>query len=364
VALQFRRGTAADRANGAFVPANGEPIFETDTQKLYIGDGATTGGINFLNSYSIEDLNNVNPSSVAIKNPSSYAIASEVVTITFDVNHGFNSSDQIVIANSSVSALDGTHTLTSANATDIVFTLTGASDVTSTALTADINKTIPDGNVLTWDSAASKWIDSPVATDVASLSDVNLTSLSDQEILRYNSTSSKWENQTLSITTNLAGLTDVNLTSLADGEVLIYNNAASEWQNQSIAGSGLGARSTANESTASIADLDSDDIEITGFKSYMLMAIETSAAAWVVVYTSDAARTADSSRNVSTDPLPGSGVIAEVITNGAVTQKITPGALGFNDESPVTTDIYLKVQNLSGATASITVTLTLLNLEA
>jgi hypothetical protein len=41
--LQFRRGTDAQRT--AVTPAAGEPIWVTDTQALYVGDGSTAGGI-------------------------------------------------------------------------------------------------------------------------------------------------------------------------------------------------------------------------------------------------------------------------------------------------------------------------------
>lgn len=41
--LQIRRGTDAERLTVVF--AEGEPVFTTDTQKLYVGDGATLGGI-------------------------------------------------------------------------------------------------------------------------------------------------------------------------------------------------------------------------------------------------------------------------------------------------------------------------------
>jgi hypothetical protein len=41
--IQFRRGTDAQRT--AVTPAAGEPIWVTDTTKLYVGDGTTAGGI-------------------------------------------------------------------------------------------------------------------------------------------------------------------------------------------------------------------------------------------------------------------------------------------------------------------------------
>jgi hypothetical protein len=42
MALQIRRGTTAQRL--AYVPLEGEPIFDTDESTLYVGDGLTPGG--------------------------------------------------------------------------------------------------------------------------------------------------------------------------------------------------------------------------------------------------------------------------------------------------------------------------------
>lgn len=41
--LKFRRGTNADRTT--ITPEQGEPIYTTDTKKLFIGDGSTAGGV-------------------------------------------------------------------------------------------------------------------------------------------------------------------------------------------------------------------------------------------------------------------------------------------------------------------------------
>jgi hypothetical protein len=43
MALKLRRGTETGRT--AITPAEGEPIFTTDTKQLYIGDGTTAGGV-------------------------------------------------------------------------------------------------------------------------------------------------------------------------------------------------------------------------------------------------------------------------------------------------------------------------------
>ena len=87
--------------------------------------------------------------------------------------------------------------------------------------------------------------------------------------------------------------------------------------------------------------------------------------AWVSLYVSSAARTADSSRAITMDPTPGSGVIAEVITQSTnETVLFTPAVIGYNDDSTPSTNVYLKVQNRSGSTQSINVELTVTQLEA
>lgn len=47
MALQIRRGTDAQRLalSGVNLPVVGEPLFTTDTKKLFIGDGSTAGGV-------------------------------------------------------------------------------------------------------------------------------------------------------------------------------------------------------------------------------------------------------------------------------------------------------------------------------
>tara|TARA_B100001250_G_scaffold264225_1_gene227792 strand:- start:3057 stop:3779 length:723 start_codon:yes stop_codon:yes gene_type:complete len=128
---------------------------------------------------------------------------------------------------------------------------------------------------------------------------------------------------------------------------------------------GLQARKTTAVTTSSIANAASDNITFAGVgKSYGLLKIQVDKGAWVVLYTSQAARTADSARLETTDPLPGSGVIAEILSTAGVVQGITPGTIGWNDEATPTTDVYAKVTNKSGSTGTVAVTLTTVQLEA
>lgn len=137
---------------------------------------------------------------------------------------------------------------------------------------------------------------------------------------------------------------------------------------QGITGSqgitGVGAiysRSNYAIETPTINDGATSNVSLTGAKGYVLYKIQTSVACWVRMYTSTTARTADSSRLEGNDPLPGSGVIAEVITTGDQTVLITPATIGFTeDESNL---IPLAVTNKHGSAISITVTVTLLRIE-
>ena len=161
-------------------------------------------------------------------------------------------------------------------------------------------------------------------------------------------------------------LLGLGITDGTTGQVLTTNGAGVfTFTTVSSGGGGaMASRTTASASTSSIADAASANIAITGFKSYMLLKIQTSAAAWVRLYSDTASRTADASRTITTDPAPGTGVIAEIITTGAQTILLTPGVLGFNNEGSPTTSIPATVTNRSGTTTAITVTVTLVQLEA
>ena len=129
--------------------------------------------------------------------------------------------------------------------------------------------------------------------------------------------------------------------------------------------SGLPSRTTTSGTTASIANGSAGNIDITSFaKTAVLFSIQTSAAAWVTLYTTSATRTSDASRAETSDPTPGSGVLTEVITTGAQTISMTPSTIVFNGDGTPAETIYAKVVNKSGSTGTITVTLSFLKLES
>ena len=130
------------------------------------------------------------------------------------------------------------------------------------------------------------------------------------------------------------------------------------------AGTSLQSRYIVSATTASIADGAIDNLTFTGAaKGYVLYKIQTTGAAWVRIYTDISSRTADASRAEGIDPAAGAGVVAEVITTAAQTILISPGTLGFNNETIAVTEIYAAVTNKTGGNATITVTLTILKIE-
>lgn len=139
------------------------------------------------------------------------------------------------------------------------------------------------------------------------------------------------------------------------------------WQTVSGGGGGgvgLTSRSATTATVTSLAAGATTTATVTGFKSYLISKVQTDYPAWVRVYTDNTSRTNDISRTSAVDPLPGSGVIVEVITTaGNLTQLITPGVIGFNNDNPATSQIYLAVTNNDSVTRTINVTMTLLQLE-
>lgn len=133
----------------------------------------------------------------------------------------------------------------------------------------------------------------------------------------------------------------------------------------SSSGGSLQSRVTVSGVTTSIPNLGIGNTDITGFKSYALMKVGLSTAGWIRLYTDSISRDNDVTRSVGEDPMPGSGVIAEVVTTGiSTTQIISPFTIGGDINDPPDGVIYVAIQNLSGSTQTITANLTILQLEA
>ena len=230
--------------------------------------------------------------------------------------------------------------LTSFTETDPIYNASAASTITGTQVT-------------NWDTAYG-WGDHSAAG--------YLTSFTEADTLSTVTTRGSTTTNSITVGQLTAGGLTYPTSNGINGQVLTSDGVGNvTW---APAGSSLQSRTTASAATSSIANGASANITISAAKTYALQKIQTSAAAWVTLYTDTTSRTNDASRSETTDPVSGSGVIAEVITSGVSTQKITPGTIGWNDDGTPSSNVYLKVVNKSGSTQAITVTLHYVQLEA
>jgi len=161
-----------------------------------------------------------------------------------------------------------------------------------------------------------------------------------------------------------------NITSLGTlNSLTVRGNISSNYlfgngsQLTGIVTSGSPSRVNVQGVAANVAANAAAQINIAGFKGYALYAVTVSGPTWVTLYTSQSALANDASRSISTDPTPGTGVIAEMTATAPTVQYFTPAVIGFSTESPPTTNIPVKVVNTGTATSTITVTLTLVQME-
>lgn len=165
--------------------------------------------------------------------------------------------------------------------------------------------------------------------------------------------------------TSINAFLDVDTATVAptNGQALIWSVSSSTWKPTTVIG--LSSRTTVRATTAiSLAAAATGNYQVAGAKSYLLSKLVTNFPAWVRLYSDATSRSADASRTEGNDPLPGSGVIAEIITtSSALTQLITPGVLGFNNDTTSTSTVYLAVTNKDSVSRIITIDLTILKLE-
>ncbi len=219
------------------------------------------------------------------------------------------------------------------------------------------------------------WSDITVPSSINDLDDVDTatTAPNTGDVLKWDATANSGSGAWLPGTdqsgsggvTTFSALSDTNInaTTLANGTELAlkYDVPSGKWINTPST-----AIPTIEEkfaTSASIASGVDGDLTITGYRGYVLYKIKASVASWVRIYCDTASRTADSTRSHGNDPLPGSGVIAEVLTTSADQEVLlTPGVMGFNNDSSPSTNIYLAINNRSGSAAAVTVTLTVLKI--
>lgn len=130
------------------------------------------------------------------------------------------------------------------------------------------------------------------------------------------------------------------------------------------AGSSGGAspRAVFTKTTASLAPLATENSTLGIGKAYRATAITVSRACRVTLYDSADERTADTGRSYFTRTQTGKGVVFDVRIDPAnsfpYTLYFSPKPEGENHDSTVTTNTYLRVQNISATTGTVVVDIT------
>lgn len=331
----------------------------TGIYTLGIASASSLGGIKIGNNLNISASTGVLDAVMNLNNES----ISELTDVTFnnvtlDANNG---GGKVLAWDQSLQAFAPVDQTGGGGGGGGSSTFVGLTDTPGSMGTAGQFLTVNSGgNALEFTAA-------PAGT-LSGLTDTDLTTQAPLggDVLFYDQSNSKWIPAPFAFQ-SLLGV-DVITTPPTDGQSLVYDSSTLVWKPGTVSGgggggSGLTSRTTGTATATALADGGSQDLTITAAKTYALLKIQTSHAAWVTVYTSNAARVADQNRLEVTDPQPGSGVIAEVITSDGALVPITPGTIGWNNDSTPSTTAYIKVVNKSGQTRDIDVTLHFVQLE-
>jgi len=348
-----------DAFDGAFGSLSGTPTTLAGygiTDAATLNNMAPTGAVDFTGATSVNftgatvsGLNFYTDSDVDTHLNTSTASSSEVLS--------WNGTDYDWVAQSGggggiASVADDTTPQLGGNLDLNNFDITGTGDI-------NITGTITSSGDNTFTGTTDF---DTITTDGLSIVDNNISSnrSNDDLILSPSGTGSINLNGTV---TGSGVLDEDDMSSDSDVHLATQQSIKAYVDSQS-GGSSLQSRTTKAGTTGSLADAAEENLDITGFKGYALLKVQTDRAARVRIYTDAASRTADASRAEGSDPAADDGVIAEVITTAAETVLISPGAFGFNNESTPTTTIPCRVTNKSGGASTVTVTLHVLQLES
>ncbi len=299
VIIQLRNDTAANWTNTNPVLAVGEFGIEIDTRKFKIGDGASTwSGLPYYSEPidSINEIGDINISSLTDGQILKYDSATSkwinadnsggsgvdnIVDLT-DTNISSPSNGEALIyddvsskwVNSAVSGsgdmLKSTYDTDGDGIVDNsakVNNLTVETAVPSGAVFTDTiynhpttagNKHVPAGgqagDILIWEQDGTAEWSAPEggsSTTLVDLTDTNISSVTDGQVLSYDNATSKWVNSDASSggSSTIESLTDTTIDTLTDGQILKYDNASSKWVNVDLAGGGDAVRAGGNDFT-------------------------------------------------------------------------------------------------------------------
>ena len=99
-------------------------------------------------------------------------------------------------------------------------------------------------------------------------------------------------------------------------------------------------------------------------KSAMIVSVGTDYPAWVRIYNDAVSLVADNTRQITTWPTAGTGIVLDVVTTVAIPViKQSPGELFANNNTPTDSSCYILITNLDSVARAITLTIVYLPLE-
>ena len=200
------------------------------TFKWYLNDGTEQTG--YMDVADGVDGDSISFSITTITGGHRVTITStDGTSNSFDIFDGQNGDDGISVTNAEINASNHLIlTLSDGNTIDCG-EVKGAGELNELS---DVNlDTLTDGDVLTYDATSGKWINKEldIAVDLKDLDDVNITSgtLTDGSIIKWDAANNKWVNGTIPNIESLNDIDDVSVASATNGQTLKFNGT--NWVN-------------------------------------------------------------------------------------------------------------------------------------
>lgn len=184
MALQFRRGTEEERDQLTFIPVAGEPVYTTDSKRLYIGDGNTPGGnpVGFNNDLSdLQDVELISEVNIPIQTISA---TDGLVTVSTTLPHGLATGDSLYVYSVVHPEVNGVNQITVTGISSFVFN-TSVADFAPATDTGAVKYEPSDGAILAYDQATGRWGEQTYVYRLADLGDVKLAALQNEDIVQY-----------------------------------------------------------------------------------------------------------------------------------------------------------------------------------
>lgn len=247
--------------------------------------------------------------------------------------------------------------------------VTGRPEIPTSIFNLDVPQSIIRPGFLKYDGSDLNWIELSSVAESGSYNSLTdkptlITSYNDlsnkPDLSVYQLSSSAFSGSYTDLSNKPSSILDFNLSDGNAGDVLSTDGDGG-LSFQPV--ESLKQRSMIGTQTNSLSPDQAGVLQLYGYKTYALLKVSVDNAAWVRIYSSQAALTADATRLITEDADPGIGLIAEILTSGNQTINMAPSPIGFNDDDPIAETIWISVVNKSAESAVIEVIVTVLQLE-